>query len=92
MPLVVSLVIRKYDVLTKYSKDVFNVSNVNIPYSLRVAKYNKDELQNLQDSKEIGKGLVKFQFKLGYVEAMFKQLFVAVSLNSYKNESFLVDV
>ena len=92
MPLVVFLVIRKHDALTKCSKDVFNISNVNIPYSLRVAKYNKDELQNLQDSKEIGKDLVNFQFKLGYVEAMFKQLFVAVSLNSYKTESFLVDV
>lgn len=78
--------------LTKCSKDIFNISNVNISYSLRVAKYDKDELQNLQDSKEIGKGLVKFQFKPGYFEAMFKQLFVAVSLNSYKNESFLVDV
>ena len=42
---------------------------------LRAAKYNKDEFQNLQDLKETSEGLVKFQFKLGYVE---EQFFVAV--------------
>ena len=41
---------------------------------------NKNEFQNLQDLKETGEGLVKFQFKLGYVE---KQLFLVVSVNSY---------
>ena len=58
---------KKY-VLTKRSKDTLNVNDVITVYSLRVAKYNKNEFQNLQDLKETGDGLVKFQFKLGYVE------------------------
>ena len=66
--------------LTKCSKDTLNINNMNTLYSLRVAKYNKNELQNLQDFKESGEGLVRFQFKIGYVE---QQLFVAVSVNSY---------
>ena len=66
--------------LTKCSKDTLNINNMNTLYSLRVAKYNKNELQNLQDFKESGEGLVRFQFKIGYVE---QQLFVTVSVNSY---------
>ena len=66
--------------LTKCSKDTLNINIMNTLYSLRVAKYNKNELQNLQDFKESGEGLVRFQFKIGYVE---QQLFVAVSVNSY---------
>ena len=66
--------------LTKCSKGTLNINNMNTLYSLRVAKYNKNELQNLQDFKESGEGLVRFQFKIGYVE---QQLFVAVSVNSY---------
>ena len=66
--------------LTKCSKDTLNINNMNTLYSLRVAKYNKNELQNLQDFKESGEGLVRFQFKIGYVE---QQLFVTVSMNSY---------
>ena len=59
---------KKYHVLTKRSKDTLNVNDVITVYSLRVAKYNKNEFQNLQDLKGTGDGLVKFQFKLGYVE------------------------
>ena len=66
--------------LTKCSKDTLNINIMNTLYSLRVAKYNKNELQNLQDFKESGEGLVRFQFKIGYVE---QQLFVTVSVNSY---------
>ena len=58
-------------------------------YSLRVAKYNKNEFQNLQDLKENGGGLVMLKYKLGYVE---DQLFVAVSVNFNKNGSVMVDV
>ena len=43
---------KKYDVLSKCSKDTLNINNVNTFYSLRVAKYNKSEFQNLQDLKE----------------------------------------
>ena len=76
--------------LTKCSKDTLNINDVNTLYSLRVAKYNSNEkFKNLPDLKETGEGLVKFQVKLGYVE---EQLFVAVSVNSYKNGSFMVDV
>ena len=74
--------------LTKCSKDTLNINNMNTLYSLRVAKYNKNELQNLQDFKESGEGLVRFQFKIGYVE---QQLFVTVSVNSYMG-FFMVDV
>ena len=49
----------------------------------------KNEFQNLRDLKETEEGLVKFQFRLGYVK---EQPFVAVSVNSYKNRSFMVDV
>ena len=66
--------------LTKCSKDTLNINNMITLYSLQVAKYNKNELQNLQDLKESGEGLVRFQFKIGYVE---QQLFVTVSVNSY---------
>ena len=66
--------------LTKCSKDTLNINNMITLYSLQVAKYNKNELQNLQDLKESGEGLVRFQFKIGYVE---QQLFVAVSVNYY---------
>ena len=55
---------------------------MNTSYLLRVAKYNKNGFQNLQDLKETGEDLVKFQFKFGYDE---EQLFVALSVNSYKN-------
>ena len=74
--------------LTKCSKETRNISDLNILYSLQVTKYNKNKFQNLQDSKEPGEGLVKFQFKLGYVEG---KLFVAVSVNSLKNGSFVID-
>ena len=80
---------RKYDVVTKCCKDALNINNVNALYSLKVAKYNKNELQNLQGLKESGEDLVKFQFKLGYVE---EQFFEAASMNSYKNGLFMVDV
>ena len=63
-----------------------NTQDVNALYSLRVAKYNKSELQTLQDLKETGEGQVRFQFKSE------EQLFVPVSLNSYKNRSFIADV
>ena len=62
---------------------------MNTLYSLPIARYNKNEFQNLQDLKESGEGLVKFQFKLGFVE---EQLFVAVSVNSYKIAPFMVHV
>ena len=75
--------------VTKCCKDALNINNVNALYSLKVAKYNKNELQNLQGLKESGEDLVKFQFKLGYVE---EQFFVAASMNSYKNGLFMVDV
>ena len=75
---------KKYDMLTKFSKDTLNINDANTLYSLRVAKYNKNEFQNLQDLEEKGEGLVRFQFKHGYVE---EQLFTAVSMNSYKNGS-----
>ena len=58
--------------LTKCRKDTLNINDVNIFYSLRVANYNKNEFQNLKDLKETGEVLVKFQFKLGFVE---EQLF-----------------
>ena len=67
--------------------DTLNINDVNTIYSLRVTKYI--ELRNLEDLKETRQGLVNFQFKLGYVE---EQLFVAVSVNSYKSSSFIVDV
>ena len=63
--------------------------NVNTLHSQRVAKYNKTESQNLRDLKQTAKGLLKFQFKLGYIE---EHLFVIVSVNFYKNASFAVDV
>ena len=69
--------------LTICSKETNDVSTL---YLLQVAKYNKNEFQNLQDLKETREGLFKFQFKLGYVE---EQLFVAVSMNCYKNGSFM---
>ena len=75
--------------VTKCCKDALNINNVNALYSLKVAKYNKNELQNLQGLKESGEDLAKFQFKLGYVE---EQFFVAASMNSYKNGLFMVDV
>ena len=56
------------------------INNLNTLYSLRVGKYNKIEFQE---------GLAKFQFKLSYVE---EQLFVAVSVSSYKNGSLMDDV
>ena len=65
------------------------INDVNTLYFLRVAKYSKNEFHNLQDLKETAEVLVKFQFKLGYVE---EQLFLAVFVNSYKNGSFMVDV
>ena len=67
--------------------DTLNINDVNTIYSLRVTKYI--ELRNLEDLKETRQDLVNFQFKLGYVE---EQLFVAVSVNSYKSSSFIVDV
>ena len=65
------------------------INDANTSYSLRVAKYNKNEIQNLQDLKDTVKGLVKFQFKLGYIN---EQLFETVLVHSYKNGSFMVDV
>ena len=67
--------------------DTLDINDVNTIYSLRVTKYI--ELRNLEDLKETRQDLVNFQFKLGYVE---EQLFVAVSVNSYKSSSFIVDV
>ena len=67
--------------------DTLNINDVNTIYSLRVTKYI--ELRNLEDLKETRQDLVNFQFKLGYVE---EQLFVAVSVNSYKSSSFIVDL
>lgn len=75
--------------LTKCSKDKLNINDVNALYSLRVAKNNNNEFQNLQDFKKNGEGLVKFQFKFGYAEEYF---FVAVTVNSYKSGSFMVDI
>ena len=75
--------------LIKSSKDTLNINNVNTLNSLRAAKYNKYEIQSLQDLKETAVGLLKFQFKLGYVE---EQLFVVAYISSYKNGSFIVDV
>ena len=71
--------------LTKCSKDTPYINDVNTLYSLRVTKYKKNEIQNLQDFRKTGKGLAKFLF-------FKKQLFVAASLNCYKNECFLVDI
>ena len=51
---------KKYDELTKYSKDILNNNDVNT-YLLRVAKYVKNEFQNLQDLKVTGEGLVMFK-------------------------------
>ena len=49
---------------------------VNTLNSVRVAKYNKNKFQNLQDFKKNREGLVKFQFKLGHVEEqLFRELF-----------------
>ena len=45
---------------------MLNFNDVNALYSLRIEKYNKNEF--LQDLKETGQSLVKFHFKLGYVE------------------------
>ena len=67
--------------------DTLDINDVNTIYSLRVTKYS--ELRNLEDLKETRQDLVNFQFKLGYVE---EQLFVAVSVNSYKSSSFIEDV
>ena len=67
--------------------DTLNINDVNTIYSLRVTKYI--ELRNLEDLKETRQDLVNFQFKFGYVE---EQLFVAVSVNSYKSSSFIEDV
>ena len=53
---------------TKRIKDTLNIDDVNTLYSLRVAKYNKNEFLDFQNLKETGEGLAKFQFKLGYVE------------------------
>ena len=50
---------------TKCSKDTLYINDVNTLYSLRVTKYSKNEFQNLQNLKETGESLVKFQFKLG---------------------------
>ena len=80
---------KKCDMLTKCSKDTLNINDVNTLYSLRVAKYNKNEFQNLWDLNENGAGLVKFRFPLGYIE---EHLFEAVIVNSYKNGPFMVDV
>ena len=50
--------------ITKCSQDSLHINDVNTLYSLRVAKDNKNEFQNLQELKETGEGVVKFQFKL----------------------------
>ena len=73
--------------LTKCTKDTLCRYTL---YSLRVVKYNKSESQNLQDLKQNGEGLIKFQLKLGQLKLGYheKQFFVAVSVNSYKNGSF----
>ena len=80
---------KKNEALSKCSKNKLNINNVNAYFSLQVAKYNKNDFQNLQDLIETGEGLVMFNFKLGYAE---EQLFVAVSVTSNKNGSFMVDV
>ena len=43
---------KKYDVLTKCNKDIININGVNTLYSLPVAKYKKNECQNLKDLKK----------------------------------------
>ena len=75
--------------LSKYSENILNINDVNKLYSLPEAKYSKNPFQNLQDLNETKEGLLKFQFKVGYIE---EQLPVAVSVNSYKNGSFMVNV
>ena len=62
------------------------ISTISLHYVHREAKYNKSELQNLQDLKETGKGLVILMFKLGYYE---EQLFMTLSMSSDKIGIFL---
>ena len=45
---------KKHDVLTKCSNGTLNIH-------YRVAKYNKNEFQNLHDIKGTGEGFVKFR-------------------------------
>ena len=52
---------KKYDALTKCSEGTLNSNDVSLLYSQQVAKYNKNEIQNLRDSKEIGEGSVMFK-------------------------------
>ena len=68
------------------SKDTIHINDVNTLYSLWVAKYNENDLKNLQNLKETRESSVKFQSKLE------KKLFVAVSVNSYKNGPLIIDV
>ena len=75
--------------LSKWSKDTPNINHFSTLCSLQEAKYNKSELQNLQDLKETGKGLVTLKFKLGYYE---EQLFMTLSMSSDKTGFFMVDV
>ena len=76
--------------LTKCCKDTLNINDVNTLYSLRVAKYNKNEFQNSQDLKEIAEGLVKFQFKVSFMKKS-NSLWLC-QFNSYKNWFFKADV
>ena len=69
---------KKYNLLTKCSKDKLHINDMNTFYSLRMANCNKNEFQNLQDLKETG-----------YVE---EQVFEATFVNSYKNGPFIVGV
>ena len=71
--------------LSKWSKDRPNINHFSTLCSLREAKYNKSELQNLQDLEETGKGLIMLNFKLGYCE---EQLFMTLSVSSDKNWVF----
>ena len=53
---------KKHGVLTKCSKYLLNINDVNKLYSLRVAKYNKNQFQTLESLKLIRKGLVMSKF------------------------------
>ena len=50
--------------LSKSTKDTLNINDLNTLYSLQVAKYNKNEFQDLQDLKKTGEGFIDFQLKL----------------------------
>ena len=55
---------KKNGVLTKCCKYLLNINDVNKLYSLRVAKYNKNEFQTLESLKLIREGSVMSKFKV----------------------------